>query len=133
MFYAKVNTSGEAKSCWPCNEINLRRFWATHSEALFNSAALLAGEKGARIAQEIQEEITEGTTITRRVKAKLHVLLDILMLEHVHDDSRPEAACFAAIDPCDPVVADICLLADRLKNALLEMEEETSHNLYEPA
>lgn len=132
MFYAKINASQEA-TLWPCNEIKLRHFWATHAEALFNSAALLAGMKGARIAQAIQDEISEGSKVTRRVKAKLHELLDILMLENVHDDSRPEAACFAAIDPCDPIVADICLLADGLTNALLAMEEETSHKLREPA
>lgn len=123
MFYTKIK-AGEEATHWPDNETSLRRFWEMHSEALFNSAVLLAGVKGARIAQAIDDDITKGDNLTRRVKAKLNEVLDILMLEHVHDDSRPEAACFAAIDPSDPIVADICLLADGLKNALLAIEEE---------
>ena len=46
-------------------------------------------------------------------------LLDLLMLEHVHDPDRIEAGRFALIDPASPVVEEICLLADGL-NARLE-------------
>lgn len=133
MLYIKINENHGTTPCWPSNETKLRSFWSTHSEALDNSAALLAGVKGTRIVQEIQDEITEGSQITRRIKAKLHELLEILTLEHVHDDWRPEAACFAAIDPADPIVADICLLADRFKAALIEMEREVLHELHESA
>ncbi|ABG33490.1 hypothetical protein [Roseobacter denitrificans] len=45
-------------------------------------------------------------------------LLEILSLEHVHDTSRPDASYFAAIDPADPTVEEICLVTDRLRCAL---------------
>ncbi|MFC0201622.1 hypothetical protein [Paracoccus rhizosphaerae] len=45
-------------------------------------------------------------------------LLDLLMLEHVHDPSRLEAELFASIDPANACVEEICLLADQLSSLL---------------
>ena len=45
-------------------------------------------------------------------------LVDLLMLKNVHEPHRIEAACFAALDPAEPVVEEICILADGLADAL---------------
>jgi hypothetical protein len=45
-------------------------------------------------------------------------LLEILSLERVQDSESEECARFAAINPCDPVVEEICALTDGLREAL---------------
>ncbi len=45
-------------------------------------------------------------------------LSDILALEHVHVIGSEEEARFAAIDPSDPVVEELCLLTDQLTDAI---------------
>ena len=53
--------------------------------------------------------------LTRRHHRELDALEDLLSLRHVHDEDRIEAARFAAIDPCDPAVEEICMLLDGLQ------------------
>ncbi|MEQ3672352.1 hypothetical protein [Pseudophaeobacter sp.] len=55
---------------------------------------------------------------SRRTAGLLKQLREILFLEHVDDPGRIESGVFAAIDPADPVVEDICLLAEGLAQAL---------------
>lgn len=52
--------------------------------------------------------------LSRRTTGLLSQLKDILFLEHVDNPERVESGFFAAINPADPVVEDICLLADGL-------------------
>ena len=54
----------------------------------------------------------------RRLRRDLDSLLDLLMLQNVHDETRIEVALFAAIDPASPIVEDLCLLADGLRGAI---------------
>ena len=93
-------------------------FVQDHCDALLDAAALLAGRRGARLAQSVIDGVTEKSASARRSMQDLGNLLDILMLEHVHDIGSEEAARFAAIDPCDPCVEEICLLADGLRDAM---------------
>jgi len=131
MYYRKITADAQANARLH-NEMQLRGFLAAHSEALANSAALLAGVKGARIVHEINDAIADGGDFTRRIRHRIGELLDILKLENVHDDSGPEAGCFAAIDPCDPVVEAICLLADGLAGAIRTANLETIRSVPEP-
>lgn len=64
--------------------------------------------------------MSKAEPLTRATKKDLQAMLDILSLEHVDDFDRPEAGYFAAIDPADPVVANICLLTDGLRAALAD-------------
>ncbi len=60
---------------------------------------------------------------THRTMRAFSELLNLLMLEHVHEPWRIEAARFAQIDPASPVVEEICLLADGLEEALVSYRE----------
>ena len=95
-------------SCAP-----MRAFVHDNRDALLNAAALLGGRRGAALVHAFLDSLS-GAASPRRVRRDLHAVLDLLTLEHVHDPDRPEAGHFAALRPWDPVVEDICLLADGL-------------------
>lgn len=59
--------------------------------------------------------------VYRPPKKDVNDLLAILTLEHVHDCDRDESGYFAEIDPADPIVEDICLLADGLRDVMRRM------------
>lgn len=98
----------------------LRAFVNDHHEALLNAAALLGGPPGVRLARTVIEGLSDAETPSRHTITALDDLLDLLMLEHVHDPDRIEAARFAMINPASSVVEEICLLADRLNEAINE-------------
>lgn len=89
-----------------------------HREALQHAAELLAGRRGAALAARIAEDLSDAKCLSRRCRRDLEDLLDILALENVDDPDREEAACFAALDPASPVVEEICLLTDGLRDVL---------------
>lgn len=93
-------------------------FVAGHIDGLLNAAALLGGLRGRRLVQSIHEGVLSANPIHRRTHRALQELLENLTLEHVGDPDRDEAAFFAAIDPADPCVADLCLLTDQYRAAL---------------
>ncbi|WP_223428993.1 hypothetical protein [Tateyamaria pelophila] len=96
----------------------LRAYLGDHRDTLLNSAALLGGQPGVRLAQSVLDGFDILGTPTRRTMRALDDLLDLLMLEHVHDPERIEAAHFVMIDPASPIVEEICLLADDLDDML---------------
>lgn len=98
----------------------LRRFIAQNSDGLLHAAQLLAGLAGARRVLRIIEAVRHVKPLTRAARKDLQILLDILSLEHVDDLDRPESEYFARIDPADPVVTEICLLTDGLREALAQ-------------
>lgn len=100
--------------------IGLRRFIDDNVDALTNAASLLAGAKGRRIITIIVEGLQNSAQPSGRTMRALRDLLSILSLENVHDEMSDECGFFAAIDPCDPAVADICLLTDGLRTAMQE-------------
>lgn len=102
--------------------VPLRALVAQRDDALINFASLLAGPRGARLAAAIADEVPRAPVITRRQHRLLLELLDILSLEHVDNPDRDECHRFARIDPADPVVAEICLLTDELREALAAAE-----------
>jgi uncharacterized protein (DUF58 family) len=100
--------------------IGLRRFVDDNVDALTHAASLLAGAKGRRIVTIILEGLQNSIQPSARTMRALQELLSILSLENVHDEMSDECGFFAAIDPCDPAVADICLLTDGLRTAMQE-------------
>lgn len=96
----------------------LRAFVDDHYDALQNAAALLGGQSGSRLAQKVIDGLRLAEPVCHRTVDALDELLDLLMLEHVHDPERIESGRFALIDPASPVVEDICLLSEGLANAL---------------
>ena len=115
---------------------DLQRFVLSYREALTNAAALLAGARGVRTIEYLAAGLNESTVPSRRTWAALRDLLGILTLEHVHDPDREECALFAALDPMDPRVEEICLLTDSLRAVLeqtLSEQPETLDQLQPPA
>ncbi|MGX9853901.1 hypothetical protein ACR03S_00405 [Limimaricola variabilis] len=96
----------------------LRAFVEQQSDGLLNAAELLGGPDGLRMAQSAIDGLGQSYPPTERTLEACSELLDLLMLEHVHDASRVEAERFAALDPAWPVVEEICLLTDSLQDVL---------------
>lgn len=97
---------------------SLRAFAADHREALLNASALLGAKPGIRLAQSAIDGLFATDLPTRSTTRALDDLLNLLMLEHVHEPDRIESGRFAMIDPASPVVEEICLLADGLDDRL---------------
>lgn len=92
-------------------------FIVTNCTALDHAALLLGGSAAQKRVRKLVDDLTTAPLLTRRHHRELDALEDLLSLRHVHDDERIEAARFAAIDPCDPAVEEICVLLDGLRNA----------------
>lgn len=99
-------------------EAELREFLATNSDGLGHAAVLLAGRRGARLVNAVRDGLGQPGRLTRRMRRLLLELRDILFLEHAHDEYWEDAGCFALLEPDDPAVPEICLLADGLEVAL---------------
>ena len=96
----------------------LRSFAGENADALACAAALLGASPGVRNALSALDGLANQGRPTARTMRALDALVDLLMLKNVHEPHRIEAACFAALDPAEPVVEEICILADGLVNAL---------------
>lgn len=116
-----VDTARTADATQKVN-VPLCHFVAENQSGLRHAAHLLGGSVAARNFDAIAESLSNAT-ITRSTRSRLRALLGLLTLEHVHDMDRIEAGLFSQIDPSDPIVDEICLLADGLRSALHEMHE----------
>ena len=96
----------------------LREFTSTNSEALQNASLLLGGQPALRATIRTLDDLGDAHALTRRMRADLQRLYELLSLTHVHDPDRPEAGYFAMIDPEWSAVEDICLLSDQLSDLL---------------
>lgn len=101
-----------------CALDDLRTYLGDHRDGLVDAAALLGGQPGVRLTQSVLDGFDTPGTPSRRTMRALDDLLDLLMLENVHDPDRIEAARFAMLDPASPIVEEICLLSDGLDDAI---------------
>lgn len=91
---------------------------ALYGEALQNASLLLGGPPFLRRTVSLLKDLQHQPVITEQIAARAKALHDLLMLQNVHDATREEAFYFADLNPEMPVVEDICILADRLGDAL---------------
>lgn len=103
----------------------LRAFAEENRDALFDAAQLLGGAGGIRRAHLVLDGLGAEGPLPRRTLRACDELLDLLMLEHVHDPDREEAGRFAGIDPASAYVEEFCLLADTFADALAAYREST--------
>ena len=99
----------------PTAEISLRAFFAEHEKALENASFLLAGSRGLRLFNNIRDGLDQPGKITRRVRRMLHDLRGILFLEH---EEPWDDIDYSILEPDDPIVPELCLLADGFDEAL---------------
>lgn len=96
----------------------LRLFVEGHREGLWHAARLLGGYDGAALVEDLAARLRDDDGIRLSTLRCAHAVHALLTLRNVGDPGRVESGFFAVIDPADPVVEDICLLADGLDDAL---------------
>ena len=102
----------------PAAEIDPRLvFVDEHQDALRHAAHLLGGRRGAALVDDLAEGLAQDGPRSPWAQRLLDRLEALLGLENVHVVGSVEAAAFAAIDPGSPVVEEICLLLDGLRDA----------------
>jgi|TARA_R110002012_G_scaffold320749_1_gene545394 hypothetical protein len=93
-------------------------FVEKYHNGLHHAAYLLAGSEGAHLVEMISDALSEEMVLSRRTFGLLSALGDILFLKHVDDPGKAQSGYFVAIDPADPVIEELCLLADGFAEAL---------------
>lgn len=102
----------------PAPIARLQTFMLDHAAAFHCAAKLLGGPSATRRCARLLSDIGTAVAPTRRLRRELDWLHGLLTLENVHDIESEEAARFSLIDPADPRVAEICALADALRDQI---------------
>ncbi|SPJ29407.1 hypothetical protein [Falsiruegeria mediterranea] len=102
----------------------LLEFLFAHDEALQNAALLLGGAPALRRVQSLLDSLSRARHLTRKVKLDLVALYQVLSLENVGYPDTLETALFADLDPSEPMVEDICLLTDGLRDRMESIDKE---------
>ena len=97
-------------------------FFSAHYEGLWHATRLLGGYEAARLVDRCQDLLVLDGRPTSRTWLMLGQILAILSLEMVGNSESSYTAHFAAIDPLDPVVEEICLLTDGLREVLARVD-----------
>lgn len=94
-------------------------YLSEHRDGLENAAALLGGPDAARRFRALYGAVSvPQPRFTHWISRELVNLHRLLSLDDVADFDSPAAYHFSLIDPADPVVADICLLTDELRDCM---------------
>lgn len=109
----------------------LLEFLYAHDEALQNAAVLLGGSQGLRRVQSLLDSLSRTRHLTRKAKQDLVALYHLLSLENVGYPDRVETACFAEFEPWDPIVTDLCLLTDTLRNHMDAVQDEADFPVFD--
>lgn len=100
----------------------VRLFFSDFGEATQNAILLLGGPNAHRRCLRLFTSLRESKTLTRRHKEELVRLHSVLMLDASDGSEDEQFDLFLDIHPSDPIVEDLCLLADRLFYLLQEIE-----------
>jgi hypothetical protein len=93
----------------------IHEFVAQNWPALRNAASLLGGPRAAQEADRLFNDLATHATIGIHARRRLERMMRRLELD---DDSVSEDVLMNVIDPSDPIVDELCLLADGLRNSL---------------
>ena len=89
-------------------------FILANAAEICSSASLLGGPVAEARVHRLIDNVSLASPLSSRMERELDALEDLLGLENVHDMDSVEAEHFARIDP---VVEEICLLLDGLRQA----------------
>lgn len=109
---------------FPIARVALGIYLLDNLDPLRNAADLLGGPEAAKRVSGLAQEVSAPVPLTSRMAQALEWFEGLLTLERVHDFDTVEAERFALIDPCDPVVAEICALTDGFVDALTALRIE---------
>lgn len=96
----------------------VHRFFLNHGQSLRIAAELLGGDKAVTLVADIMKALQAEPVPSQQTLRRLNRLENLLFLENVDDSDRIEAGLFASIAPDEPIVENICVLADGLREAL---------------
>lgn len=117
MYYSKIIPDPKLTKCQG-REHAFRAYFQDNDEALGHAAVLLGGRRGARLINAVREALSQHRPFTRRLRRQLLELRNLLFLEYAYKDDWGDGTGFALLEPDDPIVPEICLLADALEQAL---------------
>lgn len=117
MYYSKIIPDPENTKCQR-SEHAFRAYFQDHDEALGHAAVLLGGRRGARLINAVRDALDRQGPLTGRLRRQLLELRNLLFLEYAYNDDWSDGMGFALLEPEDPIVPEICLLADGLEQAL---------------
>ena len=117
MYYSKIIPDPKLTKSQG-RENALRAYFQDHDEALGHAAVLLGGRRGARLINAVREALSHHRPFTRRLRRQLLELRNLLVLEYAYNDDWGDGPDLALLEPDDPIVPEICLLADGLEQAL---------------
>tara|TARA_R110002073_G_scaffold129935_7_gene276486 strand:+ start:1198 stop:1638 length:441 start_codon:yes stop_codon:yes gene_type:complete len=112
---AQSTTDDRLKAC--------RQFFHQHGAAATNVSNLLGGERAQGRCIRLISELGEAQTLTRSHGLSL-VGLHKLFTQYDAADFDNEDFWYVDIQPDDPRVEDICLLADRLFKLLVAIADD---------
>jgi hypothetical protein len=119
MYYSKIIPDPENTKC-QTSEHAFRAYFQDNDEALGHAAVLLGGRRGARLINAVREALDHQGPLTGRLRRQLLELRNLLFLEYAYNDDWGDGTGFALLELDDPIVPEICLLADGLEQALLD-------------
>ncbi len=127
MYYSKIIPELKLTKCQG-SEHAFQAYFQDNDEALGHAAVMLGGRRGARLINAVREAMDCHGPFTRRLRRQLLELRNLLFLEYAYNDDWGDGSGFALLEPDDPIVPEICLLADGLEQALydagvVEMED----------
>lgn len=127
MYYSKIISDPKFTHC-EVNEHAFRAYFQIHDEAIGHAAVMLGGRRGARLINAVREAMDCHGPFTRRLRRQLLELRNLLFLEYAYNEDWGDGPDLALLEPDDPIVPEICLLADGLEQALydagvVEMED----------
>lgn len=96
------------------SEIRLLSFLSNHISPLLDAAGLIGGADAIRDTARLFEHIADHQCVTVFAFSGLQNLLDLLQLKHLDRPTSESETRFLDLDPADPAVEEICLLADQL-------------------
>ena len=96
----------------------VHRFFLNHGQSLRIAAGLLGGDKAVTLVADIMKALQAEPMPSQQTLRRLNRLENLLFLQNVDNPDIIEAWLFASIAPDEPIVEDICVLADGLREAL---------------
>lgn len=100
-----------------------RQFFHQHGTAAVNVSTLLGGDRECRKCLRLISEIGDAQMLTRSHRLSL-VGLHKLFTQYDAADFGSEDFWYVDIQPDDPRVIEICLLADQLLNLLVAIADD---------
>tara|TARA_R100000935_G_C2833985_1_gene166907 strand:- start:1510 stop:1905 length:396 start_codon:yes stop_codon:yes gene_type:complete len=117
MYYSKIIPDPKPTKCQG-REHAFRAYFQDNDEALGHAAVLLGGRRGARLINAVREALSHHRPFSLRLRLQLLELRNLLFLEHAYDENWGDDAGFRLPEPTDPIIPEICLLADGWEQAL---------------